>query len=175
MKSFRLNLLSFEKKRSLQRLVYIQFSTHILEFILLLLCLFGLVLLGSEQVLESYIHSISKSPETYGDQIRGINTQIQTIEGTTKKIKIMQEFSVPWTKKMSDVANITPVGITLQSIRFSASGKELSIQGTAKERAELLAYGEALQKLPWLKELNIPLSQLTEKQNVSFAISASLQ
>ena len=94
---------------------------------------------------------------------------------TTKKIKIMQEFSVPWTKKMSDIANITPVGITLQSIRFSASGKELSIQGTAKERAELLTYGEALQKLPWLKELNIPLSQLTEKQNVSFAISASLQ
>jgi hypothetical protein len=51
----------------------------------------------------------------------------------------------------------------------------VSIQGTAKERAELLAYGEALQKLTWLKELNIPLSQLTEKQNVSFAISATLQ
>ncbi len=174
MQPSRLNLLSKEKKHHLQQMVYVQFSKHTLEIVLFIVALFGVALIGSEQVLLSYFQSINNPHAANIEQLTEINDKVSYINTTVKRAEIIQSLYTPWSTRMATLVAQTPADVELTGLRVQESTKLLTISGEAATRDALLEYQQALESVDWIASAVIPLSQLTEKDAFPFSIQATL-
>jgi hypothetical protein len=175
MQPSRLNLLSKEKKHHLQQLVYVQFSKRMLEIVLFILCVFGVALIGSEQLLQTYVQSITRQSSPNIQQLESINNSVSYINNTVLQTETIQKLSTQWTDLMRTIAINTPTDITLTSLRMTQSTKTLILNGQATNRDALLTFQQSLESIDWIDTAIIPLSQLTEKNQIPFSITATLK
>ncbi|PIT86395.1 MAG: hypothetical protein COU33_03390, partial [Candidatus Magasanikbacteria bacterium CG10_big_fil_rev_8_21_14_0_10_43_6] len=94
---------------------------------------------------------------------------------TVQQAEIIQSLNTSWTNYMTTLADNTPNGVRFTGVRMVKSGKLLQVDGQALNREALLAFQQNLEAIEWINEANIPISQLTEKENIPFSIQATLK
>ena len=82
---------------------------------------------------------------------------------------------VALTPKLNEIIVTLPVDIKLNTVNFGQGQKQLLLYGTARTRQALLKYEKIVRSYPWLKNVSTPISQLFEKENISFEIKAELK
>lgn len=170
----RLNLLSPEKRSYLQRIIFFQFIKNSLESLVFVLALSGIILLGAQWVLEGYFNDISAGLLAGTSRQAEKNAQINQVNATLTQIDALQQLYTLWTPILIPLSAALPPGVILDGLTLDATTAAYHLSGRASTRAELLALKNNLQTLPFIAAVTIPLSQLTEKENVTFSITASL-
>lgn len=171
----RLNLLPPEKRQHLERMIYFQFTKNALEFLLICVCVSGIVLLGGQSVLQKYFNDLTEQVTSITNQYSKTNLQISNINKITKEVDKIQNVYTKWTTKMTELANVIPNSIILSSLNFNQGDKTISLSGTAPTREELLQLQESLKSITWIKSVEVPLPQLTSPKNIQFSITALLK
>lgn len=171
----RLNLLSPAKRAALHRLIYLQFLRGLLEIMLLVLSVSGIALLGGRSVLQDYFDELAVEIAAISNQQADTNQQVKLINRVLSQTENLQKAYTLWTPIMADLANAIPDNITLTGLDLNIKKKAATFTGFSADRDALLNLQKQLESLPRIAKVDIPLSQLTEKKDISFSITATLK
>ena len=171
----RINLLSTEKRKYLNKMIYVQFVKNTFISIVFVFCLSGITLLGCQSVLQEYFSDVSNSLTLSDSMHAEKNKNIQAVNETLKKVEAMQEVHNLWSQKIIKLGNAIPTDIIINNILIVNQNKEINISGTALRRTALLELKDNFNNLDFINNINIPLSQLTEKENIDFSISIEMK
>ena len=171
----RLNLLPPEKKKYLQRMIFTEFTKSTLESILFLLCLAGIALLLGQSIMEEYFGELTTNIVATSNQNAKSNQEIKKINRLLREAKIAQENYILWSPILIELSNITPKEIILTNINLNAEKKNLTLTGNAGTREDLLLFENNIRALSSIASVNVPLSQLAEKTNISFSLIAQIK
>ncbi len=167
----RINLLSPEKRKYLRRMIYIQFIKNTLISVVFVFCLSGITLLGGQSVLQEYFNDVSGNLIATNSRNAEKNKKIKEINSIIIKTDAIQQIYTNWSPIIVKLANAIPEGITVGTLSLNAVNHTFNINGNANTRENLLQMQIILNNLDFIKNVNIPLSQLTEKTNIAFSIS----
>ena len=171
----RINLISPPKRRHLQTMVRFQFLKNILEVVLIVTCVIGIAMLGGEWVLGSYFNNLNITIGSLQSRYAKTNQTIKTINEKLERIDYIQNFYLPVTPLLPDLASAVPAGVNLTALDIGLKNKILNLTGFAINRDDLLNFKTHLEQVVWLEKINIPVDQLTKKDNISFSISATIK
>lgn len=171
----RINLLSPEKRKYLRRMIYIQFTKNTLISIVFVFCLSGITLLGGQWVLQEYFNDVSSNLIATNSRHGEKNKKIKEINNILIQTDAVQQTHTDWSPIVVNLSNAIPEGIILENLSFNSATHIISINGKAGTRENLLQMQTNLNNLDFIKNVDIPLSQLTEKINITFSISATYQ
>lgn len=168
-----LNLLSPDKKKNLAAEVgFSQVKKALL--ILIISCITGIsmtvavrVLLTHElHTIESDISSATESLTTNGDDTAEIIIKKINDKGT--QLTQIQSSYVSWSSLLYQLGQTPNNNIQLKSLQFNQDDGTFDVQGYAKTRDDLLVFKEALEQLPFLQNINSPISNLIKKEDITF-------
>ncbi len=169
----RLNVLSPQKRQHLKRLTIMQTFKTVLELLLFVVAIIGVFLRGASWVLERYIADVhvastgqAAAESEATERIRTANKEIRALAGAIGSY-------VPWADQMRLLADAIPAGVVLNALVDDEKNGEYAFSGTAATRADLLQLQTNLEALEHIDRVIVPLSQLTERENISFSITAT--
>lgn len=164
----RLNLLSPEKYQNLKHMVSFQFVKNLLEVILFILSISGVVLLGGQWVLQDYFAKIAEQIVSVSNRYAETNQEIKKINYTLSQVeKIQKEYQSPVTF-INALAEKIPTGVILSAMIID--NKKITLNGKVDTRENFLLLRDNLNTLKSLKPVEIPPTQLTEKNNIQFSL-----
>jgi Tfp pilus assembly protein PilN len=171
----RLNLLSPDKKHHLKRMALFIFFKNILEIILIIVAVAGVIFIGGRWFLQNYFNDLTEHLVSVGNQKNDTSQRIRHINFVLKDLSLMQKEYQPWTPVIVAIANSIPAEISLDSLVLDRNTNIFTFTGLAKTRADLLNFQDKLQELPFITKVELPLSQLTEKEHIPFIITATVK
>lgn len=169
----KLNLLSPEKRRYLNRMLYFQFIKNALISTVFVFCVSGIALLGGQWILQEYANDVSTSFTLTVGLHESKNEQIRQINELIKNIDALQATHQLWSPLIVNFANAIPDNVVISSMFFDK--EKILISGMALTRADLLSLQTNLNALEFVEKTDIPLSQLTERENINFSITSRLK
>jgi len=75
---------------------------------------------------------------------------------------------------LEKVSNLLPEGVILTSFSYQKESNQVSLQGKAQTRENLLVFKKALESQPGIKDLNSPISNLIKSTNIDYYFSFNL-
>lgn len=170
-----LNLLPPEKKKAIRRLYLILCLRIVVEILLIYSLLIALPLFASRYYLNNNFQGIQEKTASLNQKYTKINREIRAVTQKLKDIDLVQDKFLAWTPYLIDVLKATPTStIFLKKVEFNKDNQIAVIQGRAKTREALLDYKTILEKLPFMANLQIPVSSLTAKENIDFLLTPNL-
>lgn len=143
---------------------------------LLLLTIVGGVIGGSLQLA---VWSYSQKGQTELDRAVARYTELR--DAIAEQNAVLVEMSklsnqrIIWSHLVQSLITSFPSGIALKNITAEASTRKLSFGGVAVARNTLIVLTERLKLLPWVAEVNAPLSNLVQKENPTFQIDLGIK
>jgi Tfp pilus assembly protein PilN len=171
----RLNLLSPQKRKHLKRMVNFQFAKSLLELMLIFLSCAGIALLGGQWVLQNHFNEITGHIVSVTNKYAEKNLEIKKINVTLTRTEKIQKNYTLWTEKIVEITEQIPEGIVFTNLNFNSEASAINMSGTANTRDDLLNLKNNLEAITWLKNVQIPPDQLTQKENIQFSITPSVK
>lgn len=171
----RLNLLSPEKRQHLKNIVLFQFIRGILEVLLIIACAAGIILLGARTILENYFSDLTSTIVFIQSQHVKTNREVRDINAIINNLDSIQKDFKPITFLIPDIAVAVPTGVVLNTLQINPENKTITLSGEANTRDNLLRMEENIKKIGWIQSTDLPLSQLTKKDKIPFALSAIMK
>ncbi|MDO8604637.1 MAG: pilus assembly protein PilM [bacterium] len=76
-----------------------------------------------------------------------------------------------WSEVLASVINLTPPGITISSFSSGDPKGKITLSGLARDRVTLNNYKKSLQASPLIFEVELPLTNLIQKEQLPFTVS----
>ena len=169
-----LNLISEELKKEIKlRRLYLLIKKINLTLIIITIVA-TITLLTTKAILQSGFNNIvgqttlvTKNNQGYNNKIRDINNKLYFVE------KIQNNF-IPWSNLLKTVAAITPKDIGLYYLKINLEEQAIKIKGKAGRRESLLDFKQNLETAAIFQEIDLPLKNILEKENINFEINAKI-
>ncbi|MEK7202802.1 MAG: PilN domain-containing protein, partial [Patescibacteria group bacterium] len=110
---------------------------------------------------------ITKNNQSYNNKIGEINSRL-------KFVSTIQDDFVVWSKIIQDLSIIIPANISLDIIKVDLTNKNIKLRGIAKQRSGLLELKNNLEKSNTYTNIEFPVKNLLEKENIDFEINAKI-
>lgn len=175
MMNINLNLLSSEKKNRIEYILKIFLIKDIVELFLLLVAILSATLVWSWVFLENDFAKLTASAINVNRNFYSDNQETKYVNNLLKEINLATKNFSPLTPKLNSLITSLPDDVKLQSLQIDNHLQTITLNGTALSRTSLLNYQENLNKIPWLTNLETPVSQLFQKQNIDFEFKAKLK
>lgn len=169
-----LNLVSSGQKKEIKlRHIYGFIKTVNLTLIIITITI-AIILLVAKIILQSKFYDIvnettlvTKTNQGYNNNVRDINNKLNFIE------KIQAEF-IPWSNLMEKLAEMTPADINFYYVKLDSTDQTIKIKGRAGLRSSLLNFKDRMETAGYFKEIEFPIKNILEKENIDFEINAKL-
>ncbi len=107
-----------------------------------------------------------KELEEYDSRFKQINNQIA-------QIYLIEQDQFYWSKILIRLSELVPPEIKLNSL--ITNNYKITLEGTADNRDELIGFKKKLMNEPELINVDLPLSNLVDKNNIEFQISFEIK
>lgn len=170
----RLNLVSIELRKQI-KLQHIYKMLKRANYVLIIITIFiAIVILTAKLILQNNFNKIveettliTKNSQSFNDRARKINSYLISLGE-------IQNGFVPWSYFIEDIAKDMPDNIYLSLFKIEKNSGLLKLRGFAKDRDSLVALKDFLEKKTYLSDINFPVSNLLEKENIDFSLDIKL-
>lgn len=169
-----LNLLSPEKKEAISRQMIALSAQHLFSLALIAVCFIGTILLVVKLLMQNSFNLAVAQSALITQEYGALNQRVYAENERIKFLVSVQKKITAWSPKLAAITALTPKGVELYSLNIIRAPSEVQISGQAKTRDDLLAYKQRLEASFLLKEVNLPIENLLEAENVNFSIGAKL-
>lgn len=170
-----LNLLPQEQKKETRLIMQLSLLKDtlsrlglILVFLIFFLSLINLTLKEQLKNLEDSSSLVNTGYANYNFEVAEINKKIASITAAGKQYKVL-------TPKILELMETIPADIKISSLHMDIYSSEIALPGTARTREDLLRFEEDLKKIEWVTGVDLPKSQLFQKDNIPFEIKIKTQ
>jgi cell division protein FtsL len=169
-----LNLLPKIKKRELMILTRINLIKNFFVHSFYLLIIFLIFLTIFYYNLSQQLDNLNKSRSLVNSSFAEYNQEISDLNKSIQNINLAGKDFQQLTPKLLEIIQTTPENIKISSLSLGLDKKAIFLPGIAQDREALLSYEEILKKINWIKSVDIPKSQLLQRENISFNIGLEL-
>ncbi|MBU0722273.1 hypothetical protein KKA93_02345 [Patescibacteria group bacterium] len=169
-----LNLISEELKKEIKLRRFYLFIKKIYLTLIIITIVAAIILLAAKTILQTKFNDIvgqttlvTKNNQNYNIKIIDINNRINFIE------KVQKDF-IPWSNLLKTVANITSNDIGLNYLQINSVEQTIKIKGKAGMRESLLDFKQKMEATTIFKDIDLPIKNILEKENINFEISAKI-
>lgn len=170
-----LNIIPNEIKKELKLKGLFALMKNILNILTILIAFYSIIFLCGKLILNIYFTNIIqesnlliKKTEDKTGKIREINTQINSVE------KIQAE-SKSWTNMLLAITELMGEQIKLNQLKLDSVNNTISFTGRSASREDLIQLKNQLEQSPNFSEVNFPIKNLFEKENINFEINAKIK
>lgn len=107
-------------------------------------------------------------------KVTSLDAAIKELNVQLASAKNIQSQYIRWTPLLVQLAESIPDPISVTSLQLDAPSQSFKLVGVAADRNSLLALQENLQSLPYLTGITSPISNLAQRENISFEVSGQL-
>jgi len=169
-----LNLVSEELKKEIKLRHLYQLIKKVNYLIIIITIITAIVLLVAKVILQNNFNKIVEQTTLVTINNQSYNSKIREINSKLKFIANIQNEFVAWSKIVNDLSIMTPSNITFYRLNFDLATKTVKINGKAGERSGLLELKDNLEKSGNYSDIQFPLKNILEKENINFEINAKL-
>jgi hypothetical protein len=169
-----LNIISPELKNEIKLKSIYQTIKKFFVLIGFFAVVFTVILASSDFFLKSYLKEISQKNNIVNKET---NETIQAVDDINKKINevaLIQKEEVTWLNFLKLIADNTPKDVKYNKISMNKNDG-LILSGQSKTREGLIEVKKFLDSSPFLGDINFPISNLLEKENINFNITAKIK
>lgn len=169
-----LNLISQEQKKEI-KLKRAYEITKKISYILIIITVFvAIVLLIGKLILQIQFIKAVNQYTLVAKSSQGYNAKIRDINNSLNFVSEIQSNFILWSNLIKDAADRVPGGVSLSSISADRDKKSIQIKGAAKLRDDLLQFKENIEKSLIYQNVDLPLQNILQKENINFEIKAGL-
>ncbi|MDD4900700.1 MAG: hypothetical protein PHS62_01140 [Patescibacteria group bacterium] len=169
-----LNLVSTEQKKETKlRHIYGLIKTANLTLMIMVIVA-AVILLAAKIVLQAKFNDVveqttlvTKTNQGYNNKVREINSQLNFVE------KIQNDF-IAWSDLLKNLTETVPGDVKFYYVKMNSQDQTVKIKGRAGLRSGLLSFKDKMEAAPYFKNIEFPIKNILEKENVDFEISAQL-
>ena len=169
-----LNLLPPEKRKILYNVYLLYFLKILAELLLLYSAIVAVFLIWARMVLENNLVEFKTKTNLIETESRTMNEQLLKINEILKQANLANTSYADWSQKLATISSTKMDGITLSGIDIAKTEEKITFQGRAASRQNLLDYQKNLENSGLIKNLVIPISVLTAKENIDFEINGQI-
>lgn len=174
----RLNLLPPEKKKRTENIMRYLFLKHLMQILILILCISGIALLIGRHILEKNFIILAESLASVSREATEVNRVIKSINDQIIVINAVQAGFVPWSRIGTDVSRVTPRGIRWNLLNFTKDTPlegTISMTGIADTRGDLLELNDNLKSINWVASVDLPVEALVKIGTEPFKIDLKFE
>ena len=147
-----------------------------LYILIIILSVFGIILLISENILISTLtKEMNGSSLDFKNATNSSQNKVNDINNNLLLLNNIQEDFIRWSVFFDYLSKNIPKNITLSKLNITNDGSEISFSGNAPTREALLSFKEMLEDSKTFIDVNFPIQNLLQKENISFEIKAKLE
>lgn len=174
-----LNLISKERRAWLEEIRRFALVKLIAIIVFSTLILSVSYLYAIQYILNNRLVSVQEESNTVKAQLphrEGTtpDEQIQDLNARIGQLEQLQQENLSLAVLVNDLGNSITGGIILDTISINPVLQKLQIKGTASSRTTLLDFQNALMALPYIEDINTPLSTFTQRENIDFNYDITL-
>lgn len=170
-----LNLIPEKLKKEIEFKKLLSFINKAIVILIVILLLYLLAFLAGKYILSKHYQETKDSFVLTNQGEDTVTNNLDTINKEINFIHTIQADRVVWSKLIYDIGLTNNSGINIESLSLNKEKKNINIRGEAKTREELLKFKTALENIPYLSEIVLPLQSLFKKNDISFDINASIK
>lgn len=171
-----LNIIPEKIKNEIKLRFFYKVSKKFLYLLIIIASVIGIVLMTSEFILYSFLaKEISNSPIDFKSSLSTSQNKVTDINTKINLLEKMQGNFIQWTILLNSLTNIIPEEIRLNSLSINRDPATISFNGTANKRDDLLNFKEALEGSILFENIDFPIQNLLQKENINFEIKAKLK
>lgn len=169
-----LNLLSNEKKEELKfRKIYLigkDFTFVLLIFTILI----SVILSLSNIILVNTFNNTVSNSYLLGNSDHSFKSDLNEVNKTLAGIKEIQSGFKEYDDLLIEITGYIPENISLTYLSIDSSSNKASFKGRALRREDLLELKNNMENSDIFKNIESPIANLLEKENINFTITADL-
>ncbi len=175
-----LNLLSPQAKTAL---AYERYRRAVLTFasgVLAVLAIFLTLLIPSYFFITLQIRELDRSlklevaNETHA-KLRELSALIAEVKQLARRIEAGESKRQPVSPLLAELMPILKPWVAIQSLRFDAESRELTLRGLAATRADFLQARSLLRSHPAFADVSSPVGDIFRERDVEFTLKATLR
>lgn len=171
----KLNILSEEQKKEVNLKNIYRSIYKITSVIVIIVSFFAVLFLCSIYMLDNKLVGLNASSVIKNSSAKNLTNDIKKINNQIKFIETIQKNNIQWTKVLNEISKFLNNDIHISSISLSLNGKEnLIIKGHSKTRESLLNFKNNLEDKENFTDIDFPLKNLLEKNDIKFEIKAKI-
>jgi len=170
---FKFNLLPPEEKKEIAVHEITQWFAFFLRSLIILAIIFAVLCLNSYIYLYVIVQSQGSSitieeSSVKTQKLQEIEEKIKQANQKIDKAYQIQRGIVCWTPILEKISEIAPAGINLTNLSYQTAQNKVVLNGQAKTGEQFLNFKENLEKSQVFLEVESPLSNLINKENIDF-------
>lgn len=169
-----LNLVSEEQKKEIKLRHIYGFIKKINLALIVIAVTVAIILLVAKIILQSKFNEIVAQTTLVTKNNQGYNSKVREINGKLNFVAKIQDDFIPWSNLIEDLSAITPAEVKLYYLKLNSDEQTIKIKGKAGLRQDLLDFKASLEASPDFKEINFPIKNILEKENIDFEINGKL-
>lgn len=169
-----LNLVSAEQKKEIKLKHIYGLIKKINLTLIIITIVIAVVLLTAKILLQSKFNEIVEQTTLVTRTNQGYNNNVREINNKLNYVAKIQDDFIPWSGLLTSLAETTPGDIKFYYFKIDAPAKTIKIKGKALRRGSLLNFKDKLANNPAFLEIDFPVKNILEKENIDFEINAKL-
>lgn len=169
-----LNLISLEQKKEIKQKRIFEIIKKIFGVLIIIFSTFAIALLLVKLALQINFVNTVWSTTLVSKNSRGNNMKITDINRKISAVSNIQNDFRQWSILIENLANTAGQGISFSAVNIDGEKKTIIISGVAELREDLLNFKEKLEKSPSFRDVEFPMQNILQKENISFEIKAKL-
>ncbi|MBU4347569.1 PilN domain-containing protein [Patescibacteria group bacterium] len=169
-----LNLISQEQKKEIKLKRAYEITKKVSCILIIIAIFIAVVLLIGKLILQMQFIKAVDQYTLVAKSSQGDNGKIRDINNSLNFVSEIQSDFIFWSNLIKDAAYRVPDGVSLSSINIDRDKKTIQIKGTAKLRDDLLQFKKNIEKSLIYQNVDLPLQNILQKENINFEIKAGL-
>lgn len=165
-----LNLIPQEQKNRLKNERFYSAFKEAAMLLFLFVAITSIMLILSRFYLENQLADLMQQNAAKISFNENNNRRVALINSKILAVENIQNNFIPTRALLEKIITNTPSDIAYNSVIFFRQQSTIELSGTSKNRDSLLAFKALLQKINWVKSVDLPMASLINKENNSFII-----
>lgn len=165
-----LNLLSMEQKKEIRWRRINSLLKQVTFILLVLSIILSILLIGAKRILKNNFEQVVQKD----NNIFGFNLEINKINESATFLDQIQKDYINWSEVLVELSLKTPNSIQLTAAQIDKEENNITINGWAAQRDDFLKFKDNLNQSSLFKNIDFPIQNIAEKEDVSFTIKAEL-
>ncbi|MFH1233464.1 MAG: PilN domain-containing protein [Patescibacteria group bacterium] len=170
-----LNLISEEFKKETKLKHTYQLIKKMNYVLIIISIVAAIILLVAMIILQNNFIEVVEQTTLVTKNNQGYNNKAREINSKLKFVSTIQNDFVVWSKMIEQISIITPANVSLDLVKLDLTNKNIKLRGIAKQRSGLLELKNNLEKSDAYANIEFPIKNLLEKENINFEINAKLR
>lgn len=169
-----LNIISPELKNEIKLKNIYQIVKSSFLLIGFFLIFYAIILVSSRFVLKSYLGEISRINNNANSSTNDTAKAVTDVNSKLKEVAAIQRDEINWLNLLELISKNTSSDIKYNKISMSRTNG-LLLSGESKTRDGLIKMKKFLDDSSFLSDVDFPISNLLEKENINFNITAKIK